>query len=63
MKAILEDFRITKEYDVFGRGDERFTFVHSMTVQIEVKVFLEGDDDARVGEKLLRQAEQLGCEE
>ena len=60
MKAILSDFRATKEYDVMGRGEERSIFPTSMTFRLEVKVFLEGEDSHEVERELLDQAAKLG---
>jgi hypothetical protein len=62
VKSILEDFRITKDYDIYANGIGEKSFSHkALVVQIEVKVFLEPGDLYEVVEnKMLEQAERIG---
>ena len=64
MQSILRDFRVIKDYDIFKSGTGLLSTIHkSLTVQIEVQVFLEPNElPLVIQEKLLLQAENIGME-
>jgi len=64
MQTVLRDFRVTKDYDIFTSGTGLVSTIHkSLTVQIEVQVFLEPKELPQViEEQLLLQAEKIGLD-
>ena len=64
MQSVLRDFRVTKDYEIFTSGTGLMSTIHrSLTMQIEVQVFLEpGKLPQVIEEQLLLQAEKIGLD-